>query len=263
MVSLGLFDGRPGPPEVGGHPGDFVECDAGLGRAFSSPGERFALRIGMGLTEAILFPVCHADVARWFPWSERGCAQSFRFNGATIGAAAGAVAPVLILAASWRAVFLVLAATGLVILVPMPWRRTQDDPRVSEMERQGSGSTSCDRRLARLGRCSELTGIGWEHRLDACAGGPRRGGDGGGHQPHRRQDLEECFGVRCGRGESSSEDMCRHWGQEGRPGFWPVRGSGRRRQHSVREPQLPRLRWARWRGFSIPSSPWSKPLPRH
>lgn len=107
----------------------------------TSLGELFASRIGLGLTEGILFPVCNAFVARWFPWSERGRAQSFWFNGATIGAAVGgAVATALIVAAGWRAMFLVLAVAGLVIVVPMLWWMTRDDPdsdpRVSEAERQ-------------------------------------------------------------------------------------------------------------------------------
>ncbi|MGH3170765.1 MAG: MFS transporter, partial [Trebonia sp.] len=40
-------------------------------------------RIFLGLSEGILYPVCNAFVAQWFPMRERGRAASMWFNGAT------------------------------------------------------------------------------------------------------------------------------------------------------------------------------------
>jgi MFS family permease len=101
--------------------------------------ELFASRIGLGLAEGVLYPVCNAYAARWYPWSERGRAQSSWFNGATVGAAFGAaVATSIILTAGWRALFFVLAIAGLVIVVPMfLWMTSDlpdDDLRVSTTE---------------------------------------------------------------------------------------------------------------------------------
>lgn len=213
----------------------------------TSLGELFASRIGLGLTEGILFPVCNAFVARWFPWSERGRAQSFWFNGATIGAAVGgAVATALIVAAGWRAMFLVLAAAGLVIVVPMLWWMTQDDPehdpRVTEVERQEIRAQIArpparpvaevlrdyrywllvlavvDARLSHPGPPFLLCRRRWGDRLDVCAGGHRGGGDGGSHRPHRTRGLVGRFGVRCGRGGAVRwGGICRRWGWGWRP----------------------------------------------
>jgi MFS transporter, ACS family, glucarate transporter len=86
-------------------------------------------RIFLGLSEGILYPVCNAFVAQWFAMRERGRAQSMWFNGATVGGAVGgALVTAVIIAAGWRAVFIVLAAVGIVVVLPMLAFLTRDDP---------------------------------------------------------------------------------------------------------------------------------------
>jgi MFS transporter, ACS family, glucarate transporter len=86
-------------------------------------------RIGLGLSEAVLYPVCNAYVVRWFALHERGRAQSFWFNGATVGAAVGsALVTAFVVAGGWRVAFFALAILGVVILLPMVVLLTKDDP---------------------------------------------------------------------------------------------------------------------------------------
>lgn len=87
-------------------------------------------RIFLGLSEGILYPVCNAFVARWFAARERGRAQSMWFNGATVGGAVGGLlVTTIIVISGWRAAFVVLAALGAVVVMPMLWFLTSDEPR--------------------------------------------------------------------------------------------------------------------------------------
>ncbi|HSZ43450.1 MAG TPA: MFS transporter [Trebonia sp.] len=87
-------------------------------------------RIFLGLSEGILYPVCNAFVAQWFPMRERGRAASMWFNGATVGSAiGGAVVTAIIVGIGWRDVFFILAAAGLVVVLPMLAFLTKDTPR--------------------------------------------------------------------------------------------------------------------------------------
>jgi MFS transporter, ACS family, glucarate transporter len=84
-------------------------------------------RVGLGLSEAVLYPVCNAYVVRWIALHERGRAQSFWFNGATVGAAVGS-ATAFVIAGGWRVAFFALAILGILILLPMVFFWTKDDP---------------------------------------------------------------------------------------------------------------------------------------
>lgn len=87
-------------------------------------------RIFLGLSEGILYPVCNAFVARWFATRERGRAQSMWFNGATVGGAVGGLfVTTVIVLSGWRSAFVALAVLGIVIVLPMLWFLTSDEPR--------------------------------------------------------------------------------------------------------------------------------------
>jgi sugar phosphate permease len=87
-------------------------------------------RIFLGLSEGILYPVCNAFVARWFAVRERGRAQSIWFNGATVGGAVGGLlVTTVVVLSGWREAFFALAVLGLVVVLPMLWFFTSDDPR--------------------------------------------------------------------------------------------------------------------------------------
>jgi ACS family glucarate transporter-like MFS transporter len=87
-------------------------------------------RIFLGLSEGILYPVCNAYVARWFAVRERGRAQSIWFNGATVGGAVGGLlVTAIVVQSGWRPAFFALAALGVVVVLPMLWFLTSDDPR--------------------------------------------------------------------------------------------------------------------------------------
>ena len=90
----------------------------------------YSSRIFLGLSEGILYPACNAFVARWFAIRERGRAQSMWFNGATVGGAVGGLlVTTIIVLSGWRTAFIALAILGVLVVLPMLWFLTSDDPR--------------------------------------------------------------------------------------------------------------------------------------
>jgi len=97
-----------------------------------------AVRLLFGVGEAGAFPSCASAVAHWFPETERARAQGTLLTGTRIG---GAIAPglvVLLMARfSWRSVFLIFAAAGVVWAVAWYWgyRDTPDGQPVNPRHR--------------------------------------------------------------------------------------------------------------------------------
>ena len=89
--------------------------------AFLSPGFSgliillIALRFGLGMGEAVMFPSSNCIVAAWIPSSERGMANGIIFAGVGVG---GSVTPPLVVYFlthyGWRASFWASAALGLI-----------------------------------------------------------------------------------------------------------------------------------------------------
>ena len=89
-------------------------------------------RIGLGLAEAVIWPVSHKLTARWFPVAERSRASGVWIAGINFGIVlAGLIVPTVILSSGWRSAFFVLAAVGLIPLVMM-MRMVSDTPRQSK-----------------------------------------------------------------------------------------------------------------------------------
>jgi MFS transporter, ACS family, glucarate transporter len=97
-----------------------------LATALVPPGIRGALwvliavRCGLGVGEAIIYPASNQFVARWIPVSERGRANGVIFAG--VGAGAGLTPPLLvaiIAAHGWRAAFWFSAVLG--VIAGMVW----------------------------------------------------------------------------------------------------------------------------------------------
>lgn len=98
-----------------------------------------AFRFLLGAGESANWPAATKAVAEWFPKRERGWAVALFDSGSSIGAA---IAPLLVLGlyaqfGSWRPVFVVIGALGLLWLVA--WRLLyyppETHPRISEQER--------------------------------------------------------------------------------------------------------------------------------
>ncbi len=87
------------------------------------------IRFLFGCGEAGAFPGCTSAISRWFPFSERGRAQSVIMVGSRLGGAfAPAVVIVLMGIVGWRAVYWVFAGIGVVwALVWARWYRNSPE----------------------------------------------------------------------------------------------------------------------------------------
>ncbi len=91
--------------------------------------ELYLARFALGLAEGCMWPVCNTYVGRWFAAGEHGRIQTFWFNGAQIGIAAGLpIVTGILLVAGWRSVFWVCAAASVGILLPLFYWLAPDDP---------------------------------------------------------------------------------------------------------------------------------------
>jgi ACS family glucarate transporter-like MFS transporter len=127
----------------------------------------YASRVALGLSEGVLFPVCNAFVARWWPPRERGKAQAFWYNGNTIGIAiAGLLATGLIVANGWRVAFLIVAALNFVIVLPLIWFLTSDDPRRDRRVSAEEQAHIADPRLAMVvnAEAADMTQVARNYR---------------------------------------------------------------------------------------------------
>ncbi len=87
-----------------------------------------ALRLILGISEGIHFPMSSAIVSRWFPLSERSRANGMWIFGPQAAIIIGPFLMVpLITKFGWRAMFLVLGATGLLVALPVVLRYVRDD----------------------------------------------------------------------------------------------------------------------------------------
>ncbi|GEO25341.1 MFS transporter [Alicyclobacillus acidoterrestris] len=115
-----------------------------LGGISTNLGVLYVSRIGLGLAEAAIWPVCNNLTARWFPVKERSRASAVWVSGINLGvAAAGLLVPALLSTLGWRSVFFVLAAAGLIPIVLLI-TLVRDEPQSSrasllEIERIQSG----------------------------------------------------------------------------------------------------------------------------
>lgn len=94
-------------------------------------------RFLLGIGEPGNYTAAPKAVSEWFPPSERGLVVGIYTAGATLGAT---IAPPLVASLSshftWRAVFLITGAAGLLWVVPWLWlyRRPEEHPRITDEE---------------------------------------------------------------------------------------------------------------------------------
>jgi MFS family permease len=94
-----------------------------------SYGMLLASRIGLGIGEAVCYPITLALVANWFALRERGKATSYWWIGTMIGPMlTGLVVTTLILTVGWRGQFFALGALALLVPLPMVWFLVRDTP---------------------------------------------------------------------------------------------------------------------------------------
>jgi MFS family permease len=94
-----------------------------------SYGMLLASRIGLGIGEAVCYPITLALVANWFALRERGKATSYWWIGTMIGPMlTGLVFTTLILTVGWRGQFFALGALALLVPLPMVWFLVRDRP---------------------------------------------------------------------------------------------------------------------------------------
>src|SRR5579863_2578395 len=92
----------------------------------SALGVLLAVRFGLGVGEAIIYPASNQFVARWIPTGERGRVNGVIFAG--VGAGAGLTPPLLtqiITTYGWRAAFWFSAVLG--VLAGIVWFRIARD----------------------------------------------------------------------------------------------------------------------------------------
>lgn len=86
------------------------------------------LRMSLGLTQGVLFPSASRATQAWYPARLRSRMNSLYHSSAGMS---NLLSPLLliplILATSWNLMFIVLAAAGLIILIPI-WKYLQDTP---------------------------------------------------------------------------------------------------------------------------------------
>jgi MFS transporter, ACS family, hexuronate transporter len=95
------------------------------------------MRFLLGLGEAGNFPAAIKATAEWFPKKERALATGIFNAGSNVGAlVTPLLVPVIVLAFSWQAAFLITGALGLVWLALWIWlyRSPEGNPRVSRAE---------------------------------------------------------------------------------------------------------------------------------
>ncbi|MEU6410900.1 MFS transporter [Microbispora sp. NPDC046933] len=77
-----------------------------------------AARVGLGVSEAPMFPAAVKGIGTWFHRSEKGTATSMMIAGTQVGLAASPpVATALMLAFGWRAMFVLLGLLGVIGVV--------------------------------------------------------------------------------------------------------------------------------------------------
>jgi len=99
---------------------------SGLSQSY---GMLLASRIGLGIGEAVCYPITLALVANWFALRERGKATSYWWIGTMIGPMlTGLVVTTLILTVGWRGQFFALGVLALLVPLPMVWFLVRDRP---------------------------------------------------------------------------------------------------------------------------------------
>jgi sugar phosphate permease len=99
---------------------------AGLSHSY---GMLLASRIGLGVGEAICYPITLALVANWFALRERGKATSYWWIGTMIGPMlTGLFVTALIVYFGWRGQFFALGVLALILPIPMMWFLVRDKP---------------------------------------------------------------------------------------------------------------------------------------
>lgn len=99
---------------------------SGLSQSY---GMLLASRIGLGIGEAVCYPITLALVANWFALRERGKATSYWWIGTMIGPMlTGLVVTTLILTVGWRGQFFALGGLALLVPLPMVWFLVRDRP---------------------------------------------------------------------------------------------------------------------------------------
>lgn len=101
-----------------------------LGTGFASGVTTFIIvRALFGMGEAAAWPAASRSIGRWMPAAQRGFGQGFQHSGSRLGAAIAApTAMYLIETYSWRTMFYVLGAAGLVLAVGW-YVMYRDEPR--------------------------------------------------------------------------------------------------------------------------------------
>lgn len=122
----------------------------------TSYGSLLASRVLLGASEAALYPLTLALVARWFPMQERARATAFWWIGTMIGPAlAGFLVTGLILWGGWRFQFYMIGGIALIPLAMFYWLVRDDPrqhPRVSSQEVALIEAGAIERQSGVLGR---------------------------------------------------------------------------------------------------------------
>ncbi len=109
----------------------------------------FAIRLLVGVGEAIIHPASMRWIRFHFPEKRRGLAIGLFMSGSKFGPAIGALAAAwLIQGFGWRAMFLILGLGALVWLIP--WLALVKDDSVTGEARHATGQTSSDLTMVRL-----------------------------------------------------------------------------------------------------------------
>jgi MFS family permease len=97
---------------------------------FDSYAGLFAMRLLLGAGESLAYPCYSKILARYFPEQRRGVANALLDAGSKVGPALGTLAGgMLIAAAGWRPLFLILGIGGMLWLLPwLRWRPREEQP---------------------------------------------------------------------------------------------------------------------------------------
>jgi MFS family permease len=141
---------------------------SGLAQSY---GMLLASRIGLGIGEAVCYPITLALVANWFALRERGKATSYWWIGTMIGPMlTGLVVTTLILTVGWRGQFFALAALALLVPLPMVYflvrDRPQQHPAVNQAEAESVEVGSIENNEDAPGRILKTVDTFWRnHRF--------------------------------------------------------------------------------------------------
>jgi len=103
----------------------FTALNAPLGSTIAA---LIALRVLLGLTEGIHFPMSSAIVSRWFPLEERSRANGMWIFGPQLAIILGPFLMVPLIGwVGWRGMFVVLGLAGLVVALPVVLKYVRDD----------------------------------------------------------------------------------------------------------------------------------------